>query len=108
MSFLRVLPLITDNMIDLDVLWLRRGTIGVALTEAFYSPRSDVTVDSLAARVKMTDDTVRRALNTLVLAGMVNLEIVEGRRRYCAKKEAAEQTLALLNRALPQRPQDAV
>lgn len=93
-------------MVELNLIW-GKATIGLALTEA-YCDDEYVTVDSVAADLKMNDDTARRALDQLVREKKAMLDIISGRRRYRATRHFAELTIAAVGPMLTKRPQVAV
>jgi DNA-binding transcriptional ArsR family regulator len=67
------------------------------LVEAHFE-NYHVTATSIASRVRLSDDTVRRYLARM--DGLVERELIGGQTRYRANAQAAARTVAILNRLL--------
>jgi CTP-dependent riboflavin kinase len=85
---------IVDAVVELDQIW-GRALVGVALLEA-CSATGYVTVDSLAHRLRLSNDTARRWLDWYVKEGMCAVHKSGRLRQYRIARPYAEQTMKIL------------
>jgi len=95
-----------DVLIQYREIW-ENALLGLELTRA-YCESYTVTADSVAASLRISDDTARRLLDRLVSRGRVLMVIQQGRRRYAPVAEFAERSLAIISEAEKYHPQTAV
>lgn len=82
-------------MVELDEMW-GKGSIGVLLTDAYFTNNQNINADYLGARMRFSGVSARRWLDDLVERGLVVLDADRGRKFYRTTEEHAQRTLAII------------
>jgi transcription initiation factor TFIIIB Brf1 subunit/transcription initiation factor TFIIB len=70
-----------------------RGLVGLALIEAYYADCAWQTIQQIAHKSTMSEDTVRRRLMSLIKANRAVEKVEDGRKLYAIKPATARQIM---------------